>query len=113
MHLPEYYILSGYYRIGDFGLSSSIKWTKWSYFKELNIYSRANPAGKKASIGVVEEDWRDTWTLALGADYYYNDKMTYRAGIAFDQAGVKNAEHRTARVPDADRLILGIGASYK
>ena len=113
LHLPEYYTLSGYYRIGDFGLSSSIKWTKWSRFEELDVYSRANPYGAKVSVGAVREEWRDTWTLALGTDYYYNEKTTYRFGIAFDQAGVKNAQHRTARVPDADRLILGLGASYK
>ena len=117
LHLPEYYILSGYHKIGDFGLSASVKWTKWSRFETLDVYSRAksptNPTGAKKSVGAVKEEWRDTWTLALGTDYYYNDKLTYRAGIAFDQAGVKDAAHRTARVPDSDRLILGIGASYK
>ena len=112
LHLPEYYTLSGYHKVGDFGLSASVKWTKWSRFKMLDIYSSA-ATGNRQSVGAVKEEWRDTWTLALGTDYYYNEKTTYRAGIAFDQAGVRNAAHRTARVPDADRLILGIGASYK
>lgn len=112
LHLPEYYTLSGYHKVGDFGLSASIKWTKWSRFKTLDIYSTA-PSGTRHSIGAVQEEWKDTWTLALGTDYYYNDEWTYRFGIAYDQAGVKNAAHRTARVPDADRLMFGIGASYK
>ena len=51
--------------------------------------------------------------VSLGTDYYYNDKWTFRAGISYDQAGVRDAVHRTARVPDANRWILGVGASYK
>ena len=113
LHLPEYYALSGYHKIGDFGLSASIKWTKWSRFKSLDIYSKANPYGVKAPLGEIKEEWRDTWTFAVGADYYYDDKTTYRFGVAFDQAGVKDAAHRTARVPDSDRLMFGVGASYK
>ncbi len=111
--LPEYYTLSAYHRIKDFGLSASVKWTKWSKFKTLDIWSSSNPYGVRRSVGAVDEDWRDTWMLSLGTDYYYNDKWTLRAGISYDQAGVHSSEHRTARVPDSDRWILGVGASYK
>jgi len=111
--LPEYYTLSAYHRINDFGLSASVKWTRWSKFKTLSIWSSSNATGTKQSVGDVDEDWRDTWMLSLGTDYYYNDKWTFRAGISYDQAGVTSSEHRTARVPDSDRWIVGVGASYK
>ena len=109
--LPEYYTLSAYHRINDFGLSASVKWTRWSKFKTLDIWS--TPTGTRQSVGAVDENWRDTWMLSLGTDYYLNDKWTLRAGVSYDQAGVKDAAHRTARVPDSNRWILGVGASYK
>lgn len=111
--LPEYYTLSAYHQIDKFGLSASVKWTRWSKFKTLDIWSSSNPYGVKRSIGAVDENWRDTWMLSLGTDYYYNDKWTFRAGVSYDQTGVRDAAHRTARVPDANRWILGVGASYK
>lgn len=111
--LPEYYTLSAYHQINKIGLSASVKWTNWSKFKTLDIWSSSNPYGVKRSIGAVDENWRNTWMLSLGTDYYYNDKWTFRAGVSYDQAGVKSATHRTARVPDANRWILGVGASYK
>lgn len=109
--LPEYYTLSAYHKIKDFGLSASVKWTRWSKFKTLDIWSTRT--GARQPIGPVDEDWRDTWMLSLGTDYYYNDKWTFRAGVSYDQAGVTSAKHRTARVPDSDRWIVGVGASYK
>lgn len=111
--LPEYYTLSAYHKINDFGLSASVKWTRWSKFKTLDIWSSSNPYGVKASTGAIDEDWKDTWMFSLGTDYYYDDKWTFRAGISFDQAGVTSPKHRTARVPDSDRWIVGVGASYK
>ncbi|MBP5698590.1 MAG: outer membrane protein transport protein [Alphaproteobacteria bacterium] len=111
--LPEYYTLSAYHQINKIGLSASLKWTNWSKFKTLDIWSSSNPYGVRRSVGAVDENWRDTWMVSLGTDYYYNDKWTFRAGISYDQAGVRDAEHRTARVPDANRWILGVGASYK
>ena len=111
--LPEYYTLSAYHRINDFGLSASVKWTRWSKFKTLDIWSSSNPQKTKQSVGAIDEEWRDTWMLSLGTDYYLNDKWTLRAGVSYDQAGVTSSYHRTARVPDSDRWILGVGASYK
>ena len=38
--------------------------------------------------------------------------MTYRAGMAYDETPVPNAERRTPRIPDQDRLWLALGLSY-
>lgn len=110
--LPEYYIVSAYHKIGDFGLSASAKRTRWSKFKTLDIYSTARQPAR-TSVGAVNENWRDTWMFALGTDYYMNDSWTLRTGVAYDQAGVTGKKYRTARVPDSDRFILSVGASYK
>ena len=110
--LPEYLLLSAYHQIGKWGLSASAKRSRWSRFKTLDIYSNAL-TGTRAPVGAVNENWKDTWTLSAGTDYYYDDDLTYRFGIAYDETGVKSAKYRTARLPDADRWILGVGGSYQ
>ncbi len=109
--LPEYLIISGYHKMDKFGLSASVKRTKWSRFKTLDIQSYSN--NRWNSISTVDEDWKDTWMFSVGVDYYYDDQLTLRTGLSYDQTGITNKSHRTARIPDANRIIAGIGASYK
>lgn len=53
------------------------------------------------------------WRYAIGVNYHANSKMTWRAGLAYDQAPVPDAIHRTPRIPDADRTWLAIGGQYR
>ena len=65
-----------------------------------------------ASPSQVDENWRNTWTFSGGVDYKYCKNLTLRTGLAYDQGAVKDAGHRTARVPDNNRWIASIGATY-
>ena len=47
-------------------------------------------------------DWRTT-----------SDDVTLRLGVALDQSAVPDAQHRTPRIPDADRVWFAAGASWK
>lgn len=108
--LPETVNL-GYVQALDERLSLSFgaRWTNWSRFDELKLVSAGLAGGSKTFI----EDWRDTWTLSAGVDWRYSEVWTLRAGVAWDQTPVSSEEHRTARIPDADRWWLGFGASYR
>ncbi|THA43062.1 porin, partial [Histophilus somni] len=46
--------------------------------------------------------------IALGATYDVNDKLTLRAGIAYDES----ADHPSASIPDTDRTWYSLGATY-
>ena len=108
---PEHIQLTAYHEVGKFGLSAMARWTRWSRFDLLSIDSTAlAPLG--ASPAQVNESWRNTWTISGGVDYHYCKNLTFRTGLAYDQGAVKDPEHRTARVPDANRWIASIGASY-
>ena len=42
-----------------------------------------------------------------------NDKWTLKAGLAFDETPVKNAQTRTVRLPDNDRTWVSFGGKMK
>ena len=108
---PEHIQFTAYQEVGKFGLSAMARWTRWSRFNLLSIDSTALDRLHK-SPSQVNENWRNAWTVSGGLDYHYCKNLTFRTGLAYDQGAVKDPEHRTARVPDSNRWIAGIGASY-
>ncbi len=84
-------------------------WTNWSRFEKLVIYYRdSNQAPTE-----VDESWRSSWRLSAGFDYRASAEWTLRAGLAYDQTPIPDAEHRTPRIPGNDRRWLAVGASYQ
>ncbi|MDD2236419.1 MAG: outer membrane protein transport protein [Kiritimatiellae bacterium] len=89
-------------------LKADILWTRWSRFEELRVRYDSNQPDS-----VTEEDWEDVFRYALGLDYAYNQQWTFRVGTAYDESPIKNSQHRTPRIPDANRIWLSCGASYQ
>jgi len=90
--------------VGLFGAA----WTRWSRVKELRI-KFDNSLQPDA---VLPADWKDSWFFSVGADYLYSDRLTLRAGIAYDQSPLPDRT-RTPRLPGSDAIDLAIGAGYK
>lgn len=105
--LPATLLVSGYHKLNDkIGLSSSVRWTEWSKsFPEFKMES----SGKSVTHNYK---WRDSWTIAVGADYYINDKWTWRVGAAYDQSPAEDPQNRSNRIPDVDRIWVSTGLSY-
>lgn len=110
--LPETFSISAYQKVHPkLGLMLDFTHTNWSTVPELRIlFDRPGAAGGPS---VETLNWTDTWRYALGANYYHNDRLTVRTGVAYDETPVPNAASRTARLPDNDRLWLSVGASYR
>ncbi len=109
--MPEHVLISAYQKLGDWGLSASARWTRWSRFDILNIYSTV--FGPERNVSQVDEKWKNVWMISAGVDYDINENWTVRTGLAWDEGAVSDYVHRTARVPDNDRWIASVGASYK
>ncbi len=92
----------------DLRLMAGVEWANWSRFEELAILSSASGG----LIGLTVEDWKDSWFYSVGGEYDFNDRLTLRAGAAFEKSPVPDAT-RTPRVPDNDRFWLSVGASYQ
>lgn len=88
-------------------LLAEADWTNWSRFRELVINF---DSGRPASV--TEERWRDTWFLAIGAEYRATEALSLRAGFAYDKTPVRD-DTRTPRIADSDRYWLSIGLSYQ
>lgn len=81
------------------------RWYNWSNFDEIRVL----PEGLEPQVN--EQHYRDTYSIALGAEYDVNDRLTLRAGTMFDASPITD-EFRTSRVPDGDRTWLSVGATY-
>jgi long-chain fatty acid transport protein len=93
-----------------FSLQGEACLTTWSRFKVLNVQLTNNVAPQVTNV-VTNENWRDTWFYSLGGTWKTSQAWTLRAGLAFDQGAVTDAD-RTPRIPDGDRTWLSVGGSY-
>lgn len=94
--LPDYLELSGFHQLTDkLAVHYSYKYTHWSRLTKLHA-SYEN--GKKAFD--KELQYSNNSRVALGASYNLYEKLTLRAGIAYDQAASRH--QRSAAIPDTD-----------
>lgn len=92
-------------------LYATFRWTDWSSFKDLDI--NYSVVGLGTMPKNVHNAWKDTYLVSLGADMRFYDWWTMRAGIGYETSAVDEAQYRTAIIPDADRLWLALGSSFK
>jgi long-chain fatty acid transport protein len=88
-------------------------WTRWSRLEEIKVDNEGVRGLLAPALGTIteEQDWRDTWSYAVGAAYKLNQQWTLRAGLAYDQSPARN-EHRSPRIPTNDRKIFSLGAAW-
>ena len=89
-------------------LLADVSWTGWSSIKSLDIYNEGGLPDDSLDLR-----FQDAWRVALGANYHYNQKWTFKGGIAWDQTPVRNATYRPTSLPDNDRYWLSVGAQYR
>lgn len=105
--LPDYLELSGFHQLTDkLAVHYSYKYTHWSRLTKLHA---SFGDGKKAFD--KELQYSNNSRVALGASYDLYEKLTLRAGIAYDQAASRH--QRSAAIPDTDRTWYSLGATYK
>jgi len=62
---------------------------------------------------VIRQQWKNTVRVSLGGNYTYSPDLTLRAGVAYDESPVKNAELTHPALPDSDRMQYSVGANWK
>ena len=89
----------------DLTVAMDVQFTQWSVFKDVVIRSQNAPFANT-------EGYRDSWMVALGGSYRLDETWSLKSGIAFDETPVTSA-FRAVSLPDGDRYLLGVGASYR
>jgi long-chain fatty acid transport protein len=89
-------------------LLADATFTRWSELEAVRVID-----GTGTTRDVLDFDFNDTWRYSVGANYKWNDQWTLKAGVAYDQTPVKNAQTRTVRLPDNDRTWVALGAQAK
>ncbi len=109
VELPDSVSLSLAHKVNSkLEILADVTWTQWSTFQELRIVDTTG-----AEVTNTPEEWKDVTRVSLGANYKYNDKLTLRTGVAFDEEPIPSATLRTPRIPGNDRTWLSFGAGYK
>jgi long-chain fatty acid transport protein len=78
----------------------------WSRFKELRL---------KLADGTEPtstENFRDTWSLSLGAQWALARGWVLRGGMMYDQTPTRD-QYRSTIIPDVDRVWASVGATYE
>ena len=105
--LPPIVNLSYFGRLNDrWDLMADAQWTGWSTIETLQ-FMRSDGT----TLQTTPENFKDSWKLAVGANYRYSGTVMFRGGLAVDRSPVRT-EFRTPRLPDADRTWLGAGLQY-
>lgn len=110
VELPDSAIFSVVHDLtSQWQLLGDVSWTGWSSIKSLDIQNTGHPLITSDNLDLR---FRDTWRIALGANYKLNHQWTLKGGIAWDQSPVHEAKYRPTSLPDNDRYWLSVGAQY-
>jgi len=112
LHLPDSVAASVAWRAtDDLTLLAEAKWVNWSRLRNLTFQFANEVFPGSGTTSVKPDDYRDAYSLALGADYRLKPEWTVRAGYQLEQTPTIDA-HRSTDVPDANRHWFAVGASW-
>lgn len=117
--LPDTLILSATHNLNkQIELLADVSWTGWSSVPYVDVVNTQTtglaPTAQAGNVAQrLDTKFKDTWRVAIGTNYSYNDALKLKAGIAFDQTPVKGPTSRLVSLPDNDRWWLSIGAQWK
>ena len=110
VELPDTLTLSATHSLSSrWEILGDVAWTGWSSIKTVNIIDKRSGS----TVQPLDLQFDDTWRIAVGANYLYDDVWMLKGGIAYDQTPVPDAEHRLTTLPDSDRVWFTAGAQWK
>jgi long-chain fatty acid transport protein len=111
LNLPAIFSCSAYQDIGHgFALVGDITYTEWSSFDKIQIDFSSGTTPRSVQF----QSYKDVFRYSAGLIYTFPNRMlTLRAGYAYDESPIRNAELRTPRVPDSNQNIVAVGVTYR
>jgi long-chain fatty acid transport protein len=109
LKLPDVFILSVTQQVSDkWQVLGDMSWTGWSSIPKLDLLRSSD-----ALAQTLDTDFRNTWRVAVGANYKYSDALKLKFGMAYDQTPVRGPATRLVSLPDNDRTWLSFGTQWQ
>jgi long-chain fatty acid transport protein len=106
--MPQALMLSAYHELTDlWAIMGNLGWQDWSEFGKVGV----TVASEDASSLTVDRNYKDTWHVAVGAQYRVADPWLLTAGLAYDSSMVDD-DDRTPDLPLGEQWRFGLGARY-
>lgn len=110
LSVPQTATLSLYQQLDPrWALLATVNWQDWSKFGD--IYANVDTSRLGAQSTTVDAHYRDTYQMALGAQFQATNKLLWNLGLAYDTSAVTDA-NRTVGNPMSSAWRLGTGATY-
>lgn len=105
--LPPTTMMSIYHDVNSrLAIMASAFYTQWSCFHTLVIKNMAQLTG--TATVAINENYRDTWNLAIGSRYKFNQHIALEAGFGHDETPTQ-IPYRDIRLPDDNRYVASLG----
>ena len=110
MTVPQTATLSLFQQLDPkWALLASVNWQDWSEFGDVAVQVDTTAVGAQSTT--VQAHYKDTWQLALGAQYQATQQLLWNFGVAYDSSAVSDS-NRTFTVPMSDSWRFATGATY-
>ena len=105
---PSITTLSAVYKATDrVTLMADASRTGWESLRTIAIdFDNTQPTSSEAYL------WSNSMFYSVGGEFALNDRLTLRAGLAYDETPVAD-ERRAARLPDDNRKWFSFGGTYQ
>lgn len=110
MQVPQTVTVSLFQQLDpQWALLASANWQDWSEFGDVAVQVDTTAAGAQSTT--VNAHYKDTWQLALGAQYQATPVLLWNVGVAYDSSAVSDS-NRTFTAPMGESWRLATGATY-
>jgi len=106
--VPQMLMVSGYHDLTpDLAIMANFGWQDWSEFGKTQVTVRSTTTTKLTQ----DRNFKDTWHVALGAQYRFLENWLWSVGFAYDSSPVDNND-RTPDVPVDRQIRYATGLQY-
>ncbi|MHB2210144.1 OmpP1/FadL family transporter [Methylobacterium sp. CM6257] len=86
----------------------SFEWDNWSRLGTIGIVSKT----LGVPVNSLPLNYKDGFLYSIGAEYDASPNLTLRTGFGYETSPI-DFRNRSVRLPDGDRYIASVGASYR
>jgi long-chain fatty acid transport protein len=102
----------GYSMTPNLTIGIDVEWLEFSDYDELSLDNGTDlppPAGGTVDL---RQDWKDTFTAGVTAEWKANDSWTWRVGYVFLESPIPDKTFSPIVPFESDRHVVSLGGSY-